>query len=165
MNGPEHEIDAIPAGNSAGTSSTCCSLLLSLPTFFLLSRSLLERSSPAALIVFLIRTRRDGIMYTANYSDTSATRDTPNSPPQTRHPDFIIASPYPSLFLSVYFWRDVPLNLFACKFVRPFLSGISFRRSSRVPVQKCRHCPELLQLHGSNFFPKSLQTFHKSYFN
>lgn len=109
----------IPAGNSARTSSTCCSLLVSLlhvlPPLSLTPR----RSSPAALIVFLIRTRQDGIMYTSNYSDTSATRDTP--PPQTRHPDFIIVS-VSSVILINLFLRDAPLNLFACKFVRPFLS-------------------------------------------
>lgn len=148
MNGPEHEIDAIPAGNSAGTSSTCCFYpCLSLPVPLSLSLAP-RRSSPAALIVFLIRTRRDGIMYTSNYSDTSATHDTP--PPQTRHPDFIIVSVSPVILISL-FLRDALLNLFACKFVRLFLSSVSSERRISNPLRRWRRCPELLKLHGSNF--------------
>lgn len=129
MNGSKHEIDAIPAGNSAGTLSTCCSLLFSLYPSFSLD---LRRSSPAALIVFLIRTRWDGIMYTFNYSDTSTTRDTP--PPQTCHSDFIIVSVSFVILISL-FLCDAPLNLFACKFIRPFLSRILSRRSFLPPAE------------------------------
>lgn len=58
------------------------------------------------------------------------------------HPDFIIVSISPVILIGL-FSRGAPLNLFACKFVRPFLSRISSR--------KYRHYPELLRLHGSNF--------------
>lgn len=107
------------------------SFSLSLPVLFSFSLAP-RRSSPAALIVFLIQTRWDGIMYIANYSDTSATHDTP--PPQTRHPDFIIVVVFPVILISL-FSLDAPLNLFACKFVRPFLSRTSFRRRSPVKMQ------------------------------
>lgn len=159
MNGSKHEIDAIPAGNSAGTLSTCCSLLFSLCPSFSLD---LRGSSPAALIVFLIRTRWDGIMYTFNYSDTSATRDTP--PPQTRHPDFIIVSVSPVILIGL-FLCDALLNLFACKFIRPFLSRILYPGEVSYLMQRWRHCMELLKLHGSNFFPKLFCTSNKNNFN
>lgn len=62
-------------------------------------------------------------MYTFNYNDTLATRDAP--PPQACRSDFIIVPACPYYSYSSYSVPcDALLNLFACKFTKPFPSRI-----------------------------------------